>query len=196
MFKIPSHACTWDKDDGVTIPYFLCCCFFIQIEFKKNCPNNDCKSDLKLEAQLEYDKTLGYFIVGTALTFAINVTISKTGDPSYGSNLYFTLPRALQYRRVDQAWGDTEILCGFEEETEEDQLSNKDYVLMCGFGNPMVNNTGVRFSLIIGVPDQVTDSELNFFLNATTLSEETNTADNTKSLKLMLRNQVSTAFRG
>ncbi|XP_052807381.1 integrin alpha-9-like [Mya arenaria] len=187
------------------------------LEFKKNCPNNKCDTDLKLSAEAIYvQHDDGSFIIGVS-DLELDITISKTGHPSYGSNLFVAFPKSLQYQGVKQVNGDTEVLCGFVElidgagsggNDDTDSLeylqrqlvpemdAEKEHMLGCSFGNPMANDTGVRFKLAMKVPEWTTDTELNFRLNATTLSNELNPTDNTLKTDIRVKNKVTTTFKG
>jgi len=48
----------------------------------------------------------------------------------------------------------------------------------------------------MNVPETVSDSELTFRLNATTLSTELEPADNVQVINIQLRNKVTTSFKG
>ncbi|WAQ94367.1 ITA9-like protein, partial [Mya arenaria] len=183
------------------------------LEFKKNCPNNKCDTDLKLSAEAIYvQHDDGSFIIGVS-DLELDITISKTGHPSYGSNLFVAFPKSLQYQGVKQVNGDTEVLCGFVElidgagsggNDDTDSLeylqrqlvpemdAEKEHMLGCSFGNPMANDTG----LAMKVPEWTTDTELNFRLNATTLSNELNPTDNTLKTDIRVKNKVTTTFKG
>lgn len=187
----------------------------VTLEFKKACPDNICNTDLTLnvipEFQAYQDK---FYVLGTNNNLTFDVQISKAGDPSYGSNIFFSFRKSIQFQKVVKVYGDTEISCGFVEEDglalldkdgnsplaqyklqipprEEDEK-----MLVCSFGNPMMNNTGVRFKLVTRVPDTITEHKLNFKFNTTTLSQELVPADNVHSVSIPVRNKVSTSFSG
>ncbi|XP_053374563.1 integrin alpha-9-like [Mercenaria mercenaria] len=183
------------------------------VDFKKDCPNNECKTDLHLTAEAKYGTSTEYFIIGSS-TLTIDVSILKSGDPSYSSNFFITVPNTLQYQKVTKVYGDPEINCGFvnlgDEESGEEDMDSLDYLqrknipkvledeflMACSFGNPMYKNTGVRFQLSMVVPDSINNTKLEFRLNATTLSTELEPKDNMKSLSVEVRNQVKTTFTG
>ena len=136
------------------------------MDFKNDCPNNDCKTDLQVAAELAYDgqDKQDYFVIGTSVLI-LQVSIKKSGDPSYGSNMFITVPKSLKYQKTSQSFGETEVSCGFIEEItdvnadEEDvesadsqqllqnfyipKRSEDELMLICSFGNPLKNDSGV-----------------------------------------------------
>lgn len=137
------------------------------MEFKKDCPDNDCRTDLAVEANAEFEDYQGYFIAGRS-NFDLDIKITKSGHPSYSSNIFVALPESLQFLKAVKVYGDPEVNCGFLEETTgdeadpeaEEDTSSLDYLqrqlvpekkegelmLVCSFGNPLYNDTGVRYS--------------------------------------------------
>lgn len=82
--------------------------FPVQLEFKKNCPDNKCRTDLSLEATAEYQQEAGNLILGTS-SLVLDVSIQKSGDPSYGSNLFVAFPKSIRYQKVEKMFGETEV---------------------------------------------------------------------------------------
>ncbi|KAH3795943.1 integrin alpha pat-2-like [Dreissena polymorpha] len=186
-----------------------------RLEFKKNCPDNRCRTDLTLTAAAEYQQEAGNLILGTS-SLVLDVSIRKSGDPSYGSNLFVAFPKSMRYQKVEKVAGETEVQCGFIELREEASDADPDVdsleylqrqlvpkmdkeaeeMLVCSFGNPLSNNTGVRFRLHMVVPESVKESKLYFRLNATTLSDELRAEDNTQNIDIPVKYKVATAFKG
>lgn len=183
------------------------------LDFKKDCPNNECETDLHLTAEAMYGLSKDYFVVGSS-ALAIDVSILKSGDPSYSSNFFISFPNTLQYQKVTKIYGEPEINCGFvsrgPDNVEEDDIDSLDYLrrrnipkvsedeflLACSFGNPMYEDMGVRFNLSIVVPESMNETNIVFRLKATTLSTELQPADNVKNITVKVRNQVKTTFTG
>ncbi|KAL4221895.1 integrin [Mactra antiquata] len=189
------------------------------VEFKKDCPNNDCRTDLHVYAEPVYDKSYNnYYIMGSP-PLAIDVTIKKSGDPSYSSNFFIAFPETLQFQKVEMMYiydELTEISCGFvfddndENNGDDDDTQSLEYLqrqnipkraddeilMMCSFGNPMSNDEGVRFRLHLFVPPSVNSPILTFRLNATTLSTELQPEDNVKTITIDVRHKVKTSFIG
>ena len=132
------------------------------MEFKKDCPNNICNTDLKVAAEARYVKHENFFVVGNP-DLDLDITITKTGDPSYTSNIFVAFPKSVQFQNVKKIEGSSEVICGFLEDTEELEDGEEDtnsleylqrqlvpaktedeLMMVCAFGNPLSNNSGVR----------------------------------------------------
>ena len=192
-------------------------CTIFQLEFKKDCPDNTCETDLHLAVETHYESHDNYFILGKS-ALDMDITITKSGHPSYGSNLFVTIHNKVQFRKSEKLEGDPEINCGYvelgvaegddtddESDIERDlnfqtggipEISENERLISCSFGNPMHADSGVKFRLYLAVPGLMSTTLLPFRINATTLSTETNPTDNVKSFTIEAKNKVSTDFTG
>lgn len=102
-----------------------------------------------------------YFVVGNP-DLDLDITITKTGHPSYSSTIFVAFPNSVQFQNVRKISGSTEVSCGFLEDTadddQEEDVNSLEYLqrqlvpgkmenetmLACSFGNPLSNNSGVR----------------------------------------------------
>ena len=141
-------------------------------------------------------------IMGSPL-LTIQVKITKEGDPSYGSVFHLNFPNLLKMKKVKQLVGDTDVKCFKEDEliqsadevhstTNEDKTT--DY--WCDFGNPMYNDTGVEFLVMLEVPRDMSRSTIYIQMNATTLSNENVTSDNHQDFNIDIRNHVHLSLSG
>ena len=186
-----------------------------QIDFKKDCPNNDCQTNLHLAVEKYFTSYKGHFVLGTS-PLDVDVSITKSGHPSYGSSFFMIMHKVVQFRKVQKLMGEPEIDCAYVElPTDEDgarsetdlesdiyQLGNipevaeNEKLLSCSFGNPMSADEGVKFRLTLVIPGLVSTTTFPFRLNATTLSTETVPADNVAVFNITAKNMVSTEFNG
>lgn len=186
-----------------------------RLDFKKDCPNNNCQTDLKLAVEKYFTSEKGFFILGTSALDLI-ITITKSGHPSYGSTLFIIVHKDVQFRKAQKLFGEPEINCGYvvlaSEEGESDgvtdeesdihqlasipDLQEHEKLLSCSFGNPMAADEGVKFKLTLVIPGDVSTTFLPFRLNATTHSTEIKAEDNVVEFNIEAKNQVTTEFNG
>ena len=192
-------------------------CFKFQLDFKKDCPNNTCNTDLHLAVAPIYASQDDFFLLGTSV-LDVDITITKTGNPSYGSNLIVIVQKDVQYRDVKKLFGDDEVSCDpvevgvsegddapKESETDTDlgyritsipEISENERLISCSYGNPMRSNSGVKFRLMLAVPDLMHTTSLPFLIYTTTLSTELKPDDNRKNFTIEARNKITTEFKG
>ena len=190
----------------------------MQLDFLKDCPDNSCETDLHITVEPSYTKHNGFFVLGTS-NLDVNITISKTRNPSYGSNLFVIIPKDVQFRKAEKIYGEPEISCGYVETieamattgdsaTETDtensiyqlyaipEIEDDEKLVSCNFGNPMSEDAGVKFTLKLAIPGLISYTSLNFKFNATTLSTEIAPADNIATFNVEARNKLSSKFTG
>lgn len=156
-----------------------------------------------------------YFVLGKS-NLDVDVTITKTGSSSYGSNLFIIIHKDVQFRKAEKMSGKPEVSCGYVEiATKEDgsaekanmendifrlftlpEIEDNEKLLSCSFGNPMSEDAGVKFRLSLAVPGLISATMLHFKFNATTLSTETAPVDNDRSFDIEAKNKVFTEFNG
>ncbi|KAL4233421.1 hypothetical protein ACF0H5_008102 [Mactra antiquata] len=171
-----------------------------QVHFKKDCPNNICKTDLNLQVNADYVNSDGYFLIGNQ-HLALNVTITKIGDPSFGSNFHLAYPSFLGYIKMEQTFGDTSVSCSLldKDSNETDivlQMPDDESGVMCFFGNPMSNDIGVRFLLHMRVPPIVTIPSMTMTMMVKTMSIELDTSNDINSLTIYMKHHVEAIFSG
>ncbi|KAK3589630.1 hypothetical protein CHS0354_043090 [Potamilus streckersoni] len=176
-----------------------------EIEFQRDCPNNDCNTNLHLSVKADLKKESELFI--DELEFLkLNVSITKTGDPAYGTGLTIIFPKSFKYKRIEKIEGETDIQCGFNIEEPKtvgdvsgvrsiDTSPKNETVIVCSYGNPMRQDAGVIFQIVL-VPNVYTETNFQFYFNATTQSKETIFTDNTAMISLQGKRKVVTAFYG
>lgn len=174
------------------------CNVFLQLQFKNDCPNNLCKTNLTLQAEAKYENIGGYFVIGKQDLF-IDVKITKTGDASYASVFYIVYPIYISYKNMEKFDGETDVSCSpIDNNNNDTAIITKDdeSALSCLFGNPMKNDTGVSFRLFMNIPISVenddTSMALRMFVN--TLSEELEPADNNQTITIDLRHNLEATF--
>lgn len=189
-----------------------------RLDFLKDCPDNSCETDLRITVVPSYTKHNGYFVLGTS-NLDVDVTISKTKNPSYGSNLFVIIPKEVQFRKAEKIYGEPEISCGYVEtvdamtrtrdtatdaDTENSlyqlyaipEIEDDEKLLSCTFGNPMSEDKGVKFTLKLTIPGLISDTSMHFKFNATTLSTEMKPADNIATFDVEARNKLTSEFKG
>lgn len=160
----------------------------------------------------------GYFVIGTS-NLQVQINITKSGDPSYGSVFYMVYPDYLGYSKVKTTFGDevscspmtgnltTSALSDDQDTSATDDLleltdftsikrTEHDSVLVCSFGNPLKVNAGVSVNIELTVPVFVTEESFRISLTATTQSNETNGADNTATTVVHMKHHVSLSIDG
>ncbi|KAL3832411.1 hypothetical protein ACJMK2_024058 [Sinanodonta woodiana] len=177
-----------------------------KIEFQKDCPNNYCKTDLHLAVKADLNNDTELFI--DELTFLkLNVSITKTGDPAYGTSLTIIFPKSFKYKNVAKIEGDTDVHCNFK--TEDTKTNGEDAsivqstnniainetVVICSYGNPMRKDGGVKFQVVL-VPSINNETNFTFYFIASTQSNETIISDNSDNITLSGKRKVFTAFHG
>lgn len=146
----------------------------------------------------------------------VDVSITKSGHPSYGSSLFIVMHKVVQFRKVQKLMGEPEIDCAYVElptdengadskkDLENDiyqlgsipEVEDNEKLLSCSFGNPMSSDEGVKFRLTLVIPGLLSTTAFPFRLNATTLSNETAPTDNVAVFNITAKNMVSTEFNG
>ena len=190
------------------------------MEFRKDCPGEICETDLKSDLSAKYDDTNGYFVIGTS-SLQPRISITKTGDPSYGSVFCLAYPDYIKYSNVKTIEGD-DVTCTFSDvnvtsssTSTQDEASNTDVselqdvcdpslldirneatILVCSFGNPLRNDTGVVVDVYMSVPTTVTKESFQLSLLATTQSKELNADDNMAKLTVQMRYHVTLSLDG
>ena len=76
------------------------------------------------------------------------------------------------------------------------EISENERLISCSYGNPMRSNSGVKFRLMLAVPDLMHTTSLPFLIYTTTLSTELNPDDNRKNFTILAKNKVTTEFKG
>ncbi|KAL3832410.1 hypothetical protein ACJMK2_024057 [Sinanodonta woodiana] len=176
-----------------------------EIEFQKDCPNNDCNTNLHLSVKADLKRESELFIDELAF-LKLNVSITKTGDPAYGTSLTMTFPKSFKYKRIEKIGGETDIQCGFNIEEPKtvaevsgvrsiDTSPKNETVIVCSYGNPMRQDAGVTFQVVL-VPFVYTENNFQFFFNATTQSNEIIFSDNSATISLLGKRKVVTDFNG
>ncbi|XP_052798087.1 integrin alpha-9-like isoform X2 [Mya arenaria] len=184
-----------------------------KVQFRKDCPNNICKTNLHLTTKAHYQRADGFLVIGTP-DFSVDVYITKTGDPSYGSIFYLLVPNFLNYVRVNEQMGDGEVSCslitkgsnvgpqsryewlGFLQRTNFTEENDTSSVLMCLFGNPMYNDSGVKVTVRYKLPSHITTDRFEVRTFATSLSEELNGIDNEEMLEIKMKHVYTTQLSG
>ncbi|XP_052248842.1 integrin alpha-PS3-like [Dreissena polymorpha] len=184
-----------------------------KIEFKKACPNNICKTDLHVRASASFDNSSGFLIIGKS-EISLNIKITKTGDPSYGSVFYMIYPNFLSFIRIKELTNNT-VSCSplvapsqtahqaaipdewieFRRRTNA-TLKVTDSVLMCNFGNPLSDDSGTAVDVELVLPDHVTTELFYIVVMATTLSNEMNSFDNNETIAIRLKHVYATKLSG
>lgn len=163
----------------------------------------------------------GYFVIGTS-SLKVQINITKTGDPSYGSVFYLVFPEYIEYNDVKQEHGETEVTCALlvgnvtsssasSTDIDGDSLiedlvssinaglvnkSDNESVLVCQFGNPLANDTGVFVNVFMTMPVHVTEEKMQLSGVATTQSNETDMHDNRVRLEVLMRHHVTASLTG
>lgn len=172
-----------------------------ELHFRKDCDENICNTDLHLNATLEYNTIDGFFIMGSPL-MSIKVKITKDGDPSYGSICSLIFPSVLRYKKTELLPGTTDVSCFLKSSDDSEDIAKgptprtENSTLLCYFGNPLYNDSGVEFQVLLQVPTKLPDSVIELELDATTLSSETNFTDNHKDFDIEVRNHVRASLSG
>ena len=185
--------------------YFI---LFCQLYFRKACDDNICNTDLHLDANLVFASTGKFFVMGSP-SLEVHVRLTKDGDPSYGSVFHLIYPRILRFKNMKQQFGSTHVGCFLENEKEDNLGETKgthvmrrsatdddSTKLLCDFGNPLYNDTGVEFRVTLEVPTELPLPVLHIKLNATTLSNENQTSDNHLGFDIEIRNHVHMFLSG
>lgn len=162
----------------------------------------------------EYENIDGDFVIGTS-SFVSNVKITKTGDSSYGSVFCFVLPNYMNYASVKTLRGD-KVGCSLLASSTQKQLDNTtsitdqeeaclsgprnitsgESMLVCSFGNPLKNDSGVYVQIQTLIPQQVTEKSFTVSVIATTLSTEVNSTDNVATMEIDMRHVVTLSLKG
>ncbi|XP_053382556.1 integrin alpha-8-like [Mercenaria mercenaria] len=171
-----------------------------QLQFRNDCPNNLCRTNLTLLAEAKYTNVDGYFVIGNQ-DLAIDVKVTKTGDSSYGSVFYMVYPQYLSYKNMEKFRGENDVTCSLIDSKNNDTdivLKEEESAISCLFGNPMSNDTGVGFRLFMKVPISVVndDSTVMLRMRVTTLSEELEPTDNNQTITINLRHNLEATFSG
>lgn len=166
-----------------------------------------------------------YFVIGTS-SLKVQINITKTGDPSYGSVFYLVYPEYIEYNDVKQEHGETEVTCALlvgnvtssttsssasSTDIDGDSLiedlvssinaglvnkSDNESVLVCQFGNPVANDTGVFVNVFMTMPVHVTEEKMQLSGVATTQSNEIDMQDNRVRLEVPMRHHVTASLTG
>jgi len=183
-----------------------------QFQFKKDCSNNICNTDLHLSSQPNYQSSDGALIIGTP-DLSVDVSISKTRDPSYGSMFYMVVPSFLQYVRMQTLLGEG-ISCymlakgqqgshdvafdwqEFLQRTNYSVNNDTEIIMQCNFGNPMYSDQGVRMNIFFRLPDIIELESFKLVLFATTQSNEVFDLDNKAIIDIKLKHVYTTTLTG
>ena len=171
----------------------------LQLQIKNECPNNTCSTDLHLDAVAVYENVNGFFVVGTP-NLTLNMSVTKSGDPSYGSLFRMTIPNTLLYRKMEQVSGSEVVTCSLENAIDDESSVLEKYknesLLECSLGNPLKENYGVAYLLHLQIPNFITDDFVQFRMEASTLSKELDQKDNIRILEIKMKNHVETSLSG
>lgn len=178
-----------------------------EMQFKKDCANNSCNTNLHLSVTLNYTGINQYYIIGTS-DLTVNVQISKSNDPSYGSIFQMVYPLHLTYRKMEKIDGETDVSCNTQsKESNGDNetifqqpplmtYTDHESVIVCSFGNPMYNDSGVVFRIQMQVPTIVAKDSIELKMQASTLSRDTEWSDNNDTKVVYVKNYVEATFTG
>ncbi|XP_052248841.1 integrin alpha-4-like [Dreissena polymorpha] len=183
------------------------------IEFKKDCPDNICKTDLHVRASASFDNSSGFLIIRKQ-ELSLNINITKTEDPSYGSVFYMIFPNVLNFIRVRQFTNTTvscSLLIALSPTTTDTGISlewidflhrtnvtigGTDTVLGCNFGNPLIENDGIVARVDLTLPDYISNDSIHLAVIATTLSDELTPSDNKQDIIIPLHTVFKTQLTG
>nr|XP_032821679.1 integrin alpha-9 [Petromyzon marinus] len=164
--------------------------------FERNCFNEDCATDMKLEAKMFSKSAIQTeeLVIGDGRTVSLNVTVRNEGDDAYDATTTLSFPSSLFFVKV---WEPEEKSVNCELKQEEDQPINS---LKCSIRFPcMKARTKREFSVVFDTT-QLTGSEgpLEFTLQARSASPEhaSMLEDNDLVLRVPLRFQVDTTMKG
>ena len=129
------------------------------------------------------------------------MSVTKDGDPSYGSAFHLTFPWFLRYRKTEEVSVNSDFSCTIEAPdkttfTTEEDIMKANNTLSCFIGNPMYNNSGVEFDVFFQVPSELSESSIDLYMNVTTLSNEMNHNDNAEKYAVEAVNNVKAAISG
>lgn len=172
---------------------------FKQLHFLKDCDNNVCKTDLHLRAEATFESINEHFIIGSQfITLQINVT--KDGDPAYGSIFNFTFPSFLRFRKSEDLSDNIDFSCFMD---NLDQITKPQTVLklelrtlICNLGNPIYNDSGIQFLVVLQVPLELPESSFVLRSSVKTLSNENNLADNDRVFIIKTISYVKPSLSG
>lgn len=154
------------------------------------------------------------FVAGTK-SLTIDVNITKSGDASYGSELYLMFPEYMSFKYIPRENEDKEVdfeLLTLEEmsrtenfydsHTEKlisdirEQMAPSKSALLYSLGDLFLNNASVSVNIFMTVSDLKNEEKIQAAVLAVTQSNETDEADNLKVLQIPLIHKVSLSLSG
>ena len=108
-------------------------------------------------------------------------------------------PSYIGYKNVEKLRGETDVTCspidGKSNDTS-DKIKEDEAAISCLFGNPMSNDTEVKFRLFMTIPVAVAsgDESMVLRMHVDTLSEELDPKDNYQAITINLRHNLEATF--
>uniref|UniRef100_A0A7E4WBD7 Integrin_alpha2 domain-containing protein n=1 Tax=Panagrellus redivivus TaxID=6233 RepID=A0A7E4WBD7_PANRE len=158
--------------------------FTTDLIIEKDCgEDNVCIPDLQMTAKSSKEK----FTLGTSdQSIIANVTVRNSGEASYLSQLYITIPPGFEYSGIEKYETKQSISC-----TPADAAANldKSYEFICDIGNPLPANERVDFGVKLtgtNVDTSQEKVEIKLKVNSTNEEEPGKDKDNTITISVPL----------
>ncbi|KAL4233422.1 Integrin [Mactra antiquata] len=165
--------------------------------FKLDCVGSICNSNLNLKAKAIYDEIDGYFVLGKQ-ALKVDVHVTKTGDPAYGTLFHFVYPSYINYQKVETTLGEATVVC-FILLNHNDSgivITEDQTALQCKLGNPLREDEGVKFQIYLQVPRDIQETSMYLRMNVTTANNEQVLSDNGYSVDISMKHVVEASFEG
>ena len=147
--------------------------------------DNECITDLHLEARLLSSEPTDFIVVGDYQPFTLETSVENEGEAAYMTEVKVLFPRHLSFMRVR-----TISQIGYKVACIPENTKGETHLVMCEIGNPIPKHETIIFQLTFDTA-KVTENvqELNMTFEAVTMSTEDDAllGDNMKELKIPVK---------
>ncbi|XP_045180509.2 integrin alpha-9-like isoform X2 [Mercenaria mercenaria] len=162
-----------------------------KFQFRKNCKQVMCKTDLTLLAVAEFANISEHFLSRKS-ELAVDISITKFGDTAYATVFDMVYPKYLSYIHMEYLLEDLQISCYLADPSYNNSrivYSEDRSALTCSLGNIISNVTSVNFRLVLELMTSGVDidSVTELQMLVTTISTDINPTDNNETLPINLQ---------